>query len=91
MTAPDVDMVERLGSNIDTFLEVHRAEIMLMCDQLKIDADLLLMEYIMHGFNSVKTIVMEAMERDGMDYNKRLMEIKGYIAMTRRAEEDADA
>lgn len=91
MTAPDVDIVERLGSNIDTFLDVHRAEICLMCDQLKIDVDLLLMEYIMHGFNSVKAIVMEAMERDGMDYNKRLTEIKGYIAMARRAEEGADA
>lgn len=87
MTEPEVDIAVRLANNLDAFMNVHKAEIILMADVLKLDVDLLLMEYVMSGYNAVKGICMEALERDGKDYIVKLAEYKAMI----RAKEAADA
>lgn len=79
MTAPEVDYADRLASNLDTFMHVHKAEIVLMSDVLKLDVDLTLMEYIVHGFNAVKAIVMQGLENEGADYVVKLAEYKAMI------------
>lgn len=87
MTEPEVDYATRLANNLDAFMNIHKAEIVLMADVLNLDVDLLLMEYVMSGYNSVKGICMEALERDGKDYIVKLAEYKAMI----RAKEAVDA
>ena len=87
MTEPEVDYGTRMANNLDVFMNIHKAEIVLMADVLDLDVDLLLMEYVMSGYNAVKGICMEALERDGKDYVVKLAEYKAMI----RAKEAVDA
>lgn len=79
MTAPEVDYADRLGRNLDSFLNNHRAELGAIMVALDEDIDILLMDMLMCGYKEKEGLAMMLMEHDGKDYNELVKEFKELV------------
>ena len=84
---PEVDYSDRLASNLQTFINAHKAELIVQSNALELDVDLLIMEYIVNGFNAVKSIAYQELEQKKRDYIIELAEVKAMIAAKKAVEE----
>lgn len=84
---PEVDKGQRFADNLDLFMDVHRAELTVMCAVLDQDADLVLMDMFICGFEEIKTRAMQTAEHDDMDYNRLVEQMKEFIKAEKEGKE----
>lgn len=73
MTNPEI-VADRLAGNLDTFMMVHKADLVAMCLTMDLDVDLLLMDMVAAGYQEVKTRAMQMLA--GGEYDKLVESIR---------------
>lgn len=69
MTAPETDSAQMLADRLDEFFKARRIELAIMCTELGVSIDNLIMDMLMAGYNEIDGIVKQSMENNGVRYN----------------------
>lgn len=83
----EVDVAERMASNLDVFMESHRAHLIAICTELEQDVDLVLMDMLCCGFNEVMGRAQQMAEENGEDFGAMVRRAKAFVKADREAKE----